>query len=106
MVDVESSGLVRPPAERELGAFDTSAHISEAAEAAEGFVEQLLRYAPAEQNLLRLGEEVRKVSRRINALEEYLLPRLRRDVATIGRTLDEREREDIFRLKRIKKKRA
>ena len=55
---------------------------------------------------LIIGEEVRKVSRRINALEEYLLPRLRDEVRNIYRVLDEREREDTFRLKRIKKKKS
>ena len=60
--------------------------------------------APAERNIQIIGEEVRKVSRRINALEEYLLPKLRGEVSAIYRVLDEREREDTFRLKRIKKK--
>jgi V/A-type H+-transporting ATPase subunit D len=69
-------------------------------------VAQMLVCAPKEQNLQIIGEEVRKVSRRINALNEYLLPKLREEVRMIARVLDEREREDTFRLKRIKKKKA
>jgi V/A-type H+-transporting ATPase subunit D len=67
---------------------------------------QLLICAPLERNLQIVGEEVKKVSRRINALEEYLLPRLRGQLRGIASVLDEREREDTFRLKKIKGKKA
>ena len=67
---------------------------------------QLLVCAPLERNLQIVGEEVKKVSRRINALEEYLLPRLRGQMRGIASVLDEREREDTFRLKKIKGKKA
>jgi V/A-type H+-transporting ATPase subunit D len=39
-------------------------------------------------------------------LNEYLLPKLRGESRFIARVLDEREREDTFRLKRIKGKKA
>jgi V/A-type H+-transporting ATPase subunit D len=101
---IEQTNIVRDPAERAIGHLDVSSHIFEAAEDAERMLQQLIECAPAERNLMLIGEEVRKVSRRINALEEYLLPRLREEVRNIYRVLDEREREDTFRLKRIKKK--
>jgi len=69
-------------------------------------LEQLFVCAPLERNLQMIGEEVKKVSRRINALEEYLLPRLRGQLRGIASVLDEREREDTFRLKKIKGKKA
>jgi V/A-type H+-transporting ATPase subunit D len=103
---VEQAGVLRVAAERPVGQLDCSSHVLEAAEAAEQMLEQLIKCAPAERNLRLLGEEVRKVSRRINALEEHLLPVLRLDVRTIARVLDEREREDRFRLKRVKKKKS
>ena len=104
--DIEQHGVVRRPSERGVGLLDVSSQIVEASEAAEKMVAQLLVCAPKEQNLQIIGEEVRKVSRRINALNEYLLPKLRGEMRTIARVLDEREREDTFRLKRIKKKKA
>lgn len=106
LADVEHSGLVRAREERPMGRLDVSSHILEAAELNERLLEQLVICAPVEANLQRLGEEVRKVGRRINALEEHLLPRLREDVRHISRALDEREREDVFRLKRYKKRKA
>lgn len=103
---IDQNGVVRRADERGYGLVDVSSQIVEASEASERMLEQLLVCAPKEANLLILGEEVRKVSRRINALNEYLLPKLRGEMRMIARVLDEREREDTFRLKRIKKKKA
>jgi len=104
--DIEQTDVVRSPMNRGVGLLDISPQIVEASEASEAMVAQILVCAPKEQNLQIIGEEVRKVSRRINALNEYLLPKLREEVRMIARVLDEREREDTFRLKRIKKKKA
>jgi V/A-type H+-transporting ATPase subunit D len=106
LATIEQHDIVRQIDERGMGYIDCPSHITEAAEASEAMLEQLFRCAPLERNIQLLGEEVKKTSRRINALEEALLPRLRRDVRAIGRVLEEREREDTFRLKRIKKKKA
>lgn len=103
---VELTDIVRTLGQRSLGSLDTSSHVHEGAEDAELMLEQLLRCAPLERNLQVIGEEVKKVSRRINALEEYLIPKLRYEMRHIARVLDEREREDTFRLKRIKGKKA
>jgi V/A-type H+-transporting ATPase subunit D len=103
---VELQNIVRTPNQRAMGQLDTSAHVHEASSLSEGMLEQLLQCAPLERNLQIIGEEVKKVSRRINALEEYLLPKLRFEMRAIARVLDEREREDTFRLKRIKSKKA
>ena len=104
--NIEHTGVVRAHKERGIGLLDCSSLVLEAAQNSEFMLEQLLACAPAEMNLQVLGEEVKKTSRRINALEEHLLPRLREEVAFIRSVLDEREREDTFRLKRIKKKKS
>jgi V/A-type H+-transporting ATPase subunit D len=103
---IDMEGIVRTPAKRGMGLLDTSAQVQEASEASEEMLSQLLICAPLERNLQIVGEEVKKVSRRINALEEYLLPRLRGQLRAIASVLDEREREDTFRLKKIKGKKA
>jgi len=103
---IDQKGIVRKPAQRGMGLLDTSAHLQEASECSEQMLAQLLVCAPMERNLQIVGEEVKKVSRRINALEEYLLPRLRGQMRGIASVLDEREREDTFRLKKIKGKKA
>ena len=103
---IEAHNVVRAPSERNIGLLDTSAQVLEAAESAEEMVEQLIQCAPIERNIQLLGEEIKKTNRRINALNEYLLPNLRQEVRLIARILEEREREDTFRLKKIKKKSA
>jgi V/A-type H+-transporting ATPase subunit D len=50
----------------------------------------------------RLGREIQKTTRRINALEVMLVPRLGNEIRYIRGSLEEREREDNFRLRRIK----
>ncbi|MEK6656288.1 MAG: V-type ATP synthase subunit D, partial [Nitrospirota bacterium] len=56
-----------------------------------------------ENRLKILGEEIKKVTRRINALNEVIVPELKKQVRYIRTTLEEREREDLFRLKRLKR---
>ena len=70
----------------------------------EKILQQILELAPLEAGLKRLGSEIQKTTRRINALEGMLIPRLRDEIRFIRSTLEEREREDNFRLKRIKNK--
>lgn len=104
--DIDLENIVRAPQGRGVGLLDTSAHVHEAGVSAEYMLEQLLVCAPLERNLQIIGEEVKKVSRRINAIEEYLLPKLNGQLRGIASVLDEREREDTFRLKKIKGKKA
>jgi V/A-type H+/Na+-transporting ATPase subunit D len=75
---------------------------AEAARAHEEALEILLTICSREIRLRRLGEEIRRTSRRINALERFLIPRLEREVSRIELALEEREREDLSRLKRFK----
>ncbi|HUF39288.1 MAG TPA: V-type ATP synthase subunit D [Anaerolineales bacterium] len=78
--------------------------LDEAAGAFAEEVEAILRLADSELRLLRLTGEIRRTSRRVNALKHYLIPRLEAERDRIRLTLDERERSDRFRLKLAKKK--
>jgi len=74
---------------------------------AKGFekaVDTIVSIASSEVRLSRTGEEIRGDTRKINALEEILIPSIRHGIKWIETILEEREREDIFRLKRYKKK--
>ena len=102
--DMESDYRVRPVTERGYGAAATSARLEETAEGFEQAVEDILRLAPMDLKLHSLAEDMRKTSRRVNALEQRLLPQLKDQVRMIRNALDQREREDIFRLKRLKRK--
>jgi hypothetical protein len=50
----------------------------------------------------RLAREIRRTSSRVNALRTRVIPDLEAETQTIAGTLEQREREDRFRLKRVK----
>ena len=52
----------------------------------------------------RLAEEVRKTQRRVNALDKMIIPQARETKTYIESALEERDRENIFVLKALKKK--
>ena len=104
--EIHFSALRRSPEARGMLPIDTPPAVLETAESYEQLMERLLRTASQEIRLKRLGEEIRKVSRRINALEQTLIPSLRNSIRSMQDVLQEREREDLFRLKHIKNRRA
>jgi V/A-type H+-transporting ATPase subunit D len=102
--EIEQKELVRSFDARGYSPMGTGVMVDETAEAFEKILNQALKIASQETRLKRLGEEIKKTSRRVNALEQILIPILKREVTFIMRTLEERSREDTFRLKRLKGK--
>ncbi|MCJ7653270.1 MAG: V-type ATP synthase subunit D [Actinobacteria bacterium] len=80
------------------------ARIDQTAEKFEEIVDLMIESADIETRLRRLGEELQKTDRRVNALENTVIPELEEQVKFIFSSLDERAREDHFRLKKVKKK--
>ena len=78
--------------------------VDEVADGFEHLVLVMLELAPRELWLKNVGEEIKKTNRKINALEQQLIPRLRAQAQAIAQALEERARDDRFRLKRLKKK--
>jgi len=106
VAEVSADYAPRGPGERGFTAAGASARIEETAERFESTLELILRVAPLDRKLARLAEEIRRTSRRVNALEQRLLPTLGEQVRYIRGVLDQREREDVLRLKHLKKRRA
>ena len=82
----------------------TSARTVESAANFEEVVAAILEVAATEIRLRKIGEEIKKTTRRVNALEQVVIPRLRGEIRFITAVLEQRAREDVFRLKRIKQK--
>jgi V/A-type H+-transporting ATPase subunit D len=82
----------------------TSVYIDEAAKAFENLVETVIEAAEIETTMKKILEEVEKTKRRVNALEFKVIPELQESEAFIRLRLEEMERENTFRLKRVKQK--
>lgn len=52
----------------------------------------------------RLAEEVKRTQRRVNALDKMIIPQAAETIKYIESVLEERERENVFVLKALKKK--
>jgi V/A-type H+-transporting ATPase subunit D len=99
---LESATVKRRIDQRGYGIIGMSVRIDEATDAYEQLVEDIIVAAELETTLRRLIEEIEKNKRIVNALEFRILPELRTNEAFIRTRLEELERENIFRLKRIK----
>lgn len=60
--------------------------------------------AELENAIYRLAMEVKKTQKRANALENIQIPKFNAIVKSISEVLEEKEREDFFRLKVVKKR--
>ena len=93
--------LVRGTAARALvpGQFDPAAE--KAALAFERLLETVLATAPEEFAIRQLGRALARTVRQVNVLEQRVAVDLARARVHVRRTLDEREREEAVRLRRI-----
>ncbi|HEX9815736.1 MAG TPA: V-type ATP synthase subunit D [Candidatus Thermoplasmatota archaeon] len=101
---VEADQVRRPLLERGYGVLGTSSLVDELVDAYELLTDQIVKAAELETTLKRLLDEVEKTKRRVNALEFKVIPELNDIKSFITLRLEEIERENIFRLKRVKAK--
>ncbi|EMA55241.1 MULTISPECIES: V-type ATP synthase subunit D [Halococcus] len=101
---IESSKVKKDLAERGYGVMGTSARIDEAADAYEELIESIILAAEVETAMKKMLHEIETTKRRVNALEFKLLPELKENQEYIEQKLEEQEREEIFRMKKIKNK--
>lgn len=64
----------------------------------------IYQLAQIENSVFKLAVEIQKTQKRTNALEKIQIPKYKRQIKFIEETLEEKEREDFFRLKKVKKK--
>jgi V/A-type H+-transporting ATPase subunit D len=100
---IEKKRVSKSMLERGYGIISTSGRIDETAERFEAELDLLIELAETETAMRRLGAEIQMNRRRVNALEQILIPELKNQAKYIKNAIEEREREDLFRLKKVKK---
>lgn len=102
--EVSAGSVVRDQFTRGYSPTAATSRSLKTADSFEQMIDLLIVVAGSETRLKRLGSEIKKTTRRVNALEQVVIPRIYREMSYIKGVLEQREREDIFRLKMIKKK--
>merc|ERR1712204_74178 len=67
-------------------------------------VTQLVRLASLQTAFKTLDEEIKMTSRRVNALEYVLIPKIEDIIAYVILEMDEQSREEFFRVKKVVEK--
>jgi len=102
VVELEHDRISRARTGRGYGLVTTSPRIDVAAASFEKLLDLLLDVAAAELSLRRLVGEISRTTRRVNALEHVVVPRLEHERDAIEMVLAERELEDRIRLRRAR----
>ncbi|VDD75555.1 unnamed protein product [Mesocestoides corti] len=64
-------------------------------------VKLLVELASLQTSFVTLDKVIKVTNRRVNAIEHVIIPRFERTIMHIVQELDEREREEFFRLKKV-----
>ncbi len=86
------------------GFSETNADLDKAYKAFKRALSLITRLTEIETSVYRLAVEITKTQRRVNALENVLIPRYEEVVKFIESYLEETERDDFFRMKRLKQR--
>lgn len=94
------------PWQARFGLAGASPLVEGVAELIRQVIEKLLEVAEIETAIYRLAAETRKTLRRERALENLFIPQYQITVKYIQDNLEEKERENFFQLKLLKRKRT
>ena len=106
IVEIDTEPVARARTDRGYSLAATSARLDEVAERFEAVLDRLLELAVLELSVRRLADEIARTTRRMNALEHVVVPRLESERAHIDLVLEEREMEDRVRLRRMRSRGA
>lgn len=85
------------------GFYSTNSSLDKARQKFSEVRYKIYELAEIENSVFKLAKEIEKTQKRANALEHIQIPKYKEQVKYIQEVLEEKEREDFFRLKRLKK---
>jgi len=88
--------------DREYGITSTTSRIDSTADKYEELLEKIVDAAETQTKILKLLDEIEKTKRRVNALEHKTIPEMKEAQSEVSQILQERAREETFRMKKIK----
>jgi V/A-type H+-transporting ATPase subunit D len=84
------------------GFIDTNSSVDKAAKLIKNILPKVCKAAEYENAIFSLAKELERTQKLINALEFVIIPQYEGAVSFIRATLEEREREEFVRLKKVK----
>jgi len=100
--DIEGEAVRRDIMEKEYGVTSATSRIDSTADKYEELLEKIVEAAESQTKILKMLEEIKKTKRRVNALEHKVIPEQKEALSTVSQMLEEQEREETFRMKKIK----
>ncbi len=101
-VQVPTLKVEHEPQSARYGISDTSPYLDEAVRKISGLLADILKAAELENSIFRIAAELERTQRLINALEYIIIPSYEEAIKFISMILEEREREEFVRLKKLK----
>ncbi len=86
----------------EYGFVESSSTLDKAVKRFQHLMPLLISLAEKENAIYKLAEELKKTQRQVNALKYVIIPNYEKSIYNIINALEEREREEFVRLKKIK----
>jgi len=84
------------------GFYNTDPALDAAAQKFREVKYKIYELAEIDNSIFKLAKEIQKTQKRTNALQHIQIPKYKEQVKYIQEVLEEKDREDFFRLKRIK----
>lgn len=103
-VDIPTVKYKRQDIMPTYGFFNSNSSLDKARQKFNDVRYKIYELAEIENSIFKLAREIEKTNKRTNALEHIQIPKYREQVKYIQEVLEEKEREDFFRLKKVKKK--
>merc|ERR1711976_1140399 len=89
--------------EDQVGIGKGGEQVRHAREAFTKMVALLVKIASLQTSFVTLDHAIKVTNRRVNALEKVVVPKIQNTIAYIKSELDELEREEFFRLKKVQR---
>lgn len=93
-LEAEETSMVSP--------LEWDVNMIEMLEASKRLIERVVRLAALENNIMAVAEEMERTRRRVNALEQILIPQIQQQIKQVTMKLDEMDRETRTRVMKVK----